>query len=104
MDQQKEKQVQIQVNQSLKNITWKESGIPTLTQQAGTPKHTLQGSAGDYPNDFILDFDAVPTKDNGHRLGCTCKKCMKLPRTEEVKALAAMKAETQLHPFNKKRF
>ena len=38
MDQIKEKQIQIQINQTLKNITWKESGIPTLTQQAVSAK------------------------------------------------------------------
>jgi hypothetical protein len=54
--------------------------------------------------DFILDFDAIPTKKNGHKLGCTCKKCMALPRSEEAKALAGLKPEAVLHPLNKKRF
>lgn len=104
MDQEKEKQVQIQINQGLKNITWKESGIPTLTQQAKAPQNSPLNNPYDYPNDFILDFDAIPTKENGHKLGCTCKKCMALPRSEEAKALAGLKPEAVLHPLNKKRF
>jgi hypothetical protein len=82
MDQQ-EKQVQIQVNQSLKNITWKESGIPTLTQQAEQQKLKPVKLQTEYPNDFILDFDSIPTNENGHKLDCTCKTCIKISRAKK---------------------
>ena len=107
MDQIKEKQIQIQINQTLKNITWKESGIPTLTQQAVSaktePSHNVENKEY-YPDDFILDFDMTATKQNGHQLDCTCKACVKAPKSYKVKTLAAMKAEPCLHPLNKRRF
>ncbi|MFY0641486.1 MAG: hypothetical protein JXR16_10605 [Bermanella sp.] len=107
MDQIKEKQIQIQVNQTLKNITWKESGIPTLTQQAISPKKEPNNDVEkteSYPDDFILDFDTTATKDNGHQLDCTCKVCVSAPKNDKVQTLAAMKAEPCLHPLNKRRF
>ena len=107
MDQIKEKQIQIQVNQTLKNITWKDSGIPTLTQQAVSPKkesNTEVKKTESYPDDFILDFDKAVTKENGHQLDCTCKACVSSPKSNKVQTLAAMKAEPCLHPLNKRRF
>jgi len=103
MDQQEEKQVQIQINQSLKNITWKESGIPTLTQQAVPSASTKLNTKSEYPDDFILDFDDIPTKKNGHKLDCTCKACIKIPRSEEAKSPSSLKADVYITPLNKKR-
>lgn len=102
MDSTKEKEIQIQVNQTLKNITWKESGIPTLTQQALTPQREVRKEEI-YPDDFILDFDMPPTKANGHQFDCTCKTCVSAPKTNKVQILAGMKADPCLHPLNKKR-
>lgn len=104
MDQQEEKQVQIQINQSLKNITWTESGIPTLTQQAFKSESKKGEVKTDYPKDFILDFDRIVTQKNGHKLDCTCKQCLAVPKSNETKALSSVKIEQNLEPLNKKRF
>ncbi len=104
MDQIKEKQMQIQVNQTLKNITWRDSGIPTLTQQASTSKPKKVIVTEDYPQDFILDFDDVVTKENGHKLNCTCKKCLKIPRSDEVKVISSIETEPYIQPLSKKRY
>lgn len=102
MDQQ-QKQKRIQNNQKLKGVTWKESGIPTLTQLAQT-SNKKNTESKDYPDDFILDFDNVPVKENGHRLECSCKQCLPKPKTGEAKVLSSVKAEEGIKPLNRREF
>lgn len=110
MDQ-KQLQKQIQRNLSLKNITWKESGIPTLTQaimqHAGTTtspsKKKKADTSSEFSDDFILDFDSAPLNSNGHKLDCSCKNCIRTPRSQEVTVLSSMKADPVKNPLNKKR-
>lgn len=105
MDQ-KHIQKQIQRNMSLKNKTWKESGIPTLTQPAqfiSTPKTTKSDIKPDYSEEFILDFDHAPLNANGHKIDCTCKNCIKAPRSQEVNVFSSMKADPVKNPLSKRR-
>ncbi len=105
MDQ-KQIQKQIQRNLSLKNKTWKESGIPTLTQPApfiSPIKNTKSDTGSDYSDEFILEFEQAPLNANGHKIDCTCKNCTKAPRSLEVTVLSSMKADPVKNPLNKKR-
>ena len=101
MDQQ-QKQIRIQQNQALKGVTWKESGIPTLTQQVDAPTKT-KPKVDSYPDDFILDFDAAPVKDNGHRMDCTCRQCLPRPKSSDATILPKVKAEEGIKPLTKNR-
>lgn len=99
----KEIQRKIKNNIALKDVTWNEAGIPTLTQQALTKKQQAHKQASSsYSDEFILDLDSEPTNENGHKLDCTCKKCSKVPRMTEVRALSSMKADPVKNPLNKK--
>jgi len=102
MDQQ-QKQFLIEHNLQLKNITWKEAGIPTLTNLVLKPQ-AKKPVTEDYPDDFILDFDEHPLKANGHQLNCTCKQCVPKPQSNEPRVLASVKTEEGITPLNRKRF
>ena len=102
MDQQ-QKQSLIQHNQQLKGITWKEAGIPTLTNLVYKPivqKPVMET----YPDDFILDFDDQPVKENGHQINCSCKQCLPKPKSDDPRVLAFAKTEEGIRPLNNKRF
>lgn len=103
MDQQ-EKQTRIQKNLELKNITWQEAGIPTLTQQVTKPINKRKNIAFD--DDLIFDFDTdvQPKNQNGHNLDCTCKKCTPKPKSKEFTVLSSIKTEEGIKPLNRKRF
>lgn len=98
----KEKEIQIEINQSLKGVTWDESDIPTLTSQAQSASQSEEKSAFSF--DIIEDFLPEISTENGHQPNCSCIKCQPKQAYDSASPLASIPVEKGISPLNKKRF
>ncbi len=107
-----EKDTLIEINQSLKGITWNDSEVPTLTSQAdeiikspqeGTEKVVRKTIQTKLSLDIIEDFLPKTNTKNGHQLDCTCIKCQPKKAYEPASPLVSISIEKDIKPLSKKR-
>ncbi len=95
-----ERNTLIEMNQSLKGITWSESKIPTLTNLADNKSITKEKAELIF--DLIEDFIPRANTANGHQPNCSCIKCQPKQHHRSVSPLASISIETNIQPLNKK--
>ena len=97
-----EKDTMIEINQSLKGITWDDSDVPTLTSQAAEKSVTEDKES--YSFDIIEDFLPETETLYGHKPDCTCIKCQPKKAFNTASPLASIPVEKGIQPLSKKRF
>lgn len=71
----KETKAMIEINQSIKGISWDETDIPTLTNMV-TPKDIAKKEEGETISfELLEEFLPNNLTANGHMANCTCIKC-----------------------------
>jgi hypothetical protein len=95
----KETKALIEINQSIKGISWEETEIPTLTNMADKDSQELEVSG----LGLIDDSKPEKRKPNGHKPNCTCIKCS--PKNGNKSSPILNRVEIEAHdPFNKKKY
>ena len=100
-----EKDTLIEINQSLKGITWNDSEVPTLTSQAEEKSESVEvvQAAAEFSFDIIEDFLPESNTLNGHQPNCTCIKCQPKKVYESASPLASIPIEKGIKPLSKRR-
>lgn len=101
----KETKALIEINQSIKGISWEETEVPTLTNVADKDLNQDQNSKELEMASLDLIDDSVQEnlRPNGHKLNCTCIKCSPKNREKSSPLLNRLEVESNV-PFNKKKY
>jgi hypothetical protein len=71
----KETKAMIEINQSIKGISWDETDIPTLTNMATQEDIAQKEDSAEISFELLEDFLPNNLTANGHLANCTCIKC-----------------------------
>jgi hypothetical protein len=71
----KETKAMIEINQSIKGISWDETDIPTLTNMAIQEDIAKKEDSAEISFELLEDFLPNNLTANGHMAKCTCIKC-----------------------------